>query len=102
MLHQLFDLLGWSGGLLLGWWVQRRWLAALPTPRVRQHPLYFAAAIIGAAIGAVGLGTLNMVVSGQPGFGRSVLGALLGAIVGVELYKLEFTGSQTEASLMIA
>lgn len=33
------------------------------------------------------LGTLNLRMSGYPGVGRSVLGALVGAIVAVELYK---------------
>ena len=87
MIHQLFDVLAWSGGLGLGWWVQRRWLAALPAPALRRHPLYFAAALTGAAVGAVGLGTLNMALSGQAGVGRSVIGGLLGAILAVELYK---------------
>lgn len=49
---------------------------------------YSAAVLIGAALGGYGFGTLNLWLSGVPGIGRSILGALAGAIVAVELYKL--------------
>ena len=87
-MHALFDLLAWIVGPLFGLWVRRRWLAEVPAPSLRQHPLYFAAAMIGMAVGAFGLGTLNLVISGHPGIGRSVVGGLFGAIAAVELYKL--------------
>jgi len=41
----------------------------------------------GAVLLAFGLGTLNLHLSGQPGVGRSALGALMGGITGVELLK---------------
>jgi phosphatidylglycerol---prolipoprotein diacylglyceryl transferase len=87
LIHTVFDGAAWAGGFLLGQWTQRHWLAASTSPSFSRHPLYFGAAIAGAAVGAFALGTLNMVVSGAPGLGRSILGALFGAIVGVELYK---------------
>ncbi|WP_374308137.1 prolipoprotein diacylglyceryl transferase [Dongia sp.] len=48
---------------------------------------YWLALTISAALGAYWLGTLNLAVSGVPGIGRSVFGAVLGGIVGIELYK---------------
>ncbi len=94
-MHTLFDLLAWISGPLFGLWVRRRWLAEVPAPSLRHHPLYFAAAVIGMAVGAFGFGTLNLMISGHPGIGRSVVGGLFGAIAAVELYKLcrGYTGS---------
>ena len=50
-------------------------------------PLYGVALVLGAAIGGFGAGTLNLWLSGEPGLGRSIVGALAGAIVAVELFK---------------
>ena len=41
----------------------------------------------GAAVGGFGAGTLNLWLSGEAGIGRSILGALAGAILAVELFK---------------
>ncbi|WP_255683797.1 prolipoprotein diacylglyceryl transferase [Allitabrizicola rongguiensis] len=48
---------------------------------------YMAALAAGAILGGFGFGTLNLWVSGIPGLGRSILGALAGAILAVEIYK---------------
>lgn len=50
-------------------------------------PFYAGALLLGAAAGGFGAGTLNLWLGGQPGIGRSILGALAGAIVAVELFK---------------
>lgn len=50
-------------------------------------PGYVAALALGAVVGGYGFGTLNLMLSGVPGLGRSTLGALAGAIVAVEGYK---------------
>ena len=50
-------------------------------------PFYAVALVAGAAIGGFGAGTLNLWLSGEPGIGRSIVGALAGAIVAVELFK---------------
>ena len=50
-------------------------------------PLYGVALVAGAAIGGFGAGTLNLYLSGEPGIGRSIVGALAGAILAVELFK---------------
>lgn len=87
VIHTAFDIAAWVGGFCLGRWAQRRWLRELAAPSLLLHPTYFASAITGALIGAFSLGTLNMALSGTPGLGRSIVGALFGAIVGVEAYK---------------
>lgn len=48
---------------------------------------YVIALVLGAVCGGYGFGTLNLIASGVPGVGRSTLGALAGAIAGVEGYK---------------
>ncbi|MFO1089378.1 MAG: prolipoprotein diacylglyceryl transferase family protein [Hyphomicrobiales bacterium] len=48
---------------------------------------YVLALVAGAAIGGFGLGSLNLWLSGTPMVARSMLGALAGAILAVELYK---------------
>lgn len=50
-------------------------------------PGYAIALVIGAALGGYGLGTLNLVLTEVSGIGRSIVGALAGTIVTVELYK---------------
>lgn len=54
----------------------------------KAGPGYVAAVLIGAALGGYGFGSLNLLLSGLPGVGRSIVGALAGAILTVELYKL--------------
>ncbi len=48
---------------------------------------YFAALIFGAILGAYGLGTVNLWLSGEAIVGRSILGALAGATLTIELWK---------------
>jgi prolipoprotein diacylglyceryltransferase len=43
--------------------------------------------MFGAGLGAYAFGTANLWLSGMPGVGRSIEGALAGGIVAVELYK---------------
>jgi phosphatidylglycerol---prolipoprotein diacylglyceryl transferase len=48
---------------------------------------YVVSLILGAAIGGFGFGSLNLYLSGEPGIARSIVGALAGAIIAVELFK---------------
>lgn len=48
---------------------------------------YAAALILGAVIGGYGAGSLNLWLTGVPGVGRSVVGALAGAILAIETFK---------------
>lgn len=50
-------------------------------------PFYAVSLVLGAAIGGFGAGTLNLWLAGEGGIGRSILGALAGAILAVELFK---------------
>jgi prolipoprotein diacylglyceryltransferase len=85
--HLLFDLLAWSGGIGLGYFVRKRWLAGVPTPGLLDRPWWYASGLMGGVLGAYVLGTLNVRLAGMAGDGRSVAGALAGAIIGIELYK---------------
>ncbi len=48
---------------------------------------YGFALVAGAVICGYGAGTLNLWLTGVPGFGRSIVGALAGAIMAVEIFK---------------
>jgi phosphatidylglycerol:prolipoprotein diacylglycerol transferase len=86
--HPVFDLLAWSGsaalGVGLGRWRLRK---AADHLAVRAGPAYFAALAGGAIPGAWLSGSLNTLRSASPTLSHSVVGALAGAIVGVEIYK---------------
>ena len=86
-IHTVFDVLAWSGGALLALLVRRLWLGEIATPKLFHRPWWYASAILGALGGAVALGSLNMHLAGMPGLGKSVVGALAGAILAVEVYK---------------
>lgn len=60
---------------------------------------YALALVAGAALGGYGLGTLNLVLSSQPSVGRSILGAIAGAILAIELYKA-YRGIRTSTGLI--
>lgn len=48
---------------------------------------YAVALVAGAVIGGFGLGSANLVLSEIPSVGRSILGALAGATLSIEIYK---------------
>ena len=52
-----------------------------------MHRLYIAAGSLGATLGAYIAGTLNLWLSGVGGAGRSIEGALAGAIIAIEILK---------------
>jgi len=70
--HVVFDLAAWSCGL---------------GAAAKVDGGYFAALAVGAALGAWLSGSLNTLRDAAPALSHSVAGALVGAIVGVELYK---------------
>ena len=88
-LHFVTDLLSAALGSASGWWLYRRYLMpAGLAQNARRSLAYWMVLVVSAALGAYWLGTLNLIVSSHPGIGRSVFGAVLGAVVGIELYKL--------------
>jgi len=86
--HALFDGLAWLTAAITAVLLRRTYGAEFGSGGQRPATAYLAAVIVGAALGAYGLGTLNIWLAGQAGVARSIEGALAGAIVAVELYKL--------------
>jgi prolipoprotein diacylglyceryltransferase len=66
-----------------------RWRLAEAGAKIEQAGIGYAFALVaGAALGGFGAGTLNLWLTGVPGIGRSIAGALAGAIAAIELFKL--------------
>jgi phosphatidylglycerol:prolipoprotein diacylglycerol transferase len=87
--HGIFDLFAWASGAILGrsLYVWRLKGVALQVARV-TGPGYFLSLAGGAAGAAWISGSANTLRDGVPSLSHSILGALVGAIMGVELYKL--------------
>ncbi|MCC6707149.1 MAG: prolipoprotein diacylglyceryl transferase [Gammaproteobacteria bacterium] len=87
--HLRFDLIAWASaiavGVLMWHWRLRATLVSL---RARVGAGYFAALSAGSLLGAYGFGSLNLYLSDIVMPARSMLGALVGAITAVEIYKL--------------
>ena len=87
LIHTVFDLLAACAALGMTLFVYNWRLKAAGQKIDSAGPLYGVALLAGAAIGGFGAGTLNLFLSGEPGFGRSIVGALAGAIAAVEIFK---------------
>jgi len=87
--HTVFDLAAWASGLALGA-VLYRWRLSAAAERVatKVDGGYFLALALGAALGAWVAGSVNTLIGTRPALSHSVVGALAGAIVGVEIYKV--------------
>jgi prolipoprotein diacylglyceryltransferase len=86
-IHLAFDLLAATAALAMTVFVHGWRLRAAGQKIETAGPLYAVALVAGAALGGFGAGTLNLWLLGEGGVGRSILGALAGAILAVELYK---------------
>lgn len=87
LIHTVFDLLAACAALGMTLFVYN-WRLRDAGQRIDSAgPLYGVALVAGAAIGGFGAGTLNLWLSATPGIGRSIVGALAGAIVAVEIFK---------------
>ena len=86
--HTVFDLAAWGGGLALGA-VLYRWRLRDAVDRIalKVDGGYFAALALGAVPGAWLAGSLNTLRAPGGALSHSVVGALVGAIAGVEIYK---------------
>jgi phosphatidylglycerol:prolipoprotein diacylglycerol transferase len=86
--HLAFELLAWLAAGLSGYAIYRwRLAASLRTVAAKVGPGYFLALSAGSVAGAYFFGTLNLVLSAEPGLGRSILGGLVGGTAAVEIYK---------------
>ncbi|SPF80136.1 prolipoprotein diacylglyceryl transferase family protein [Pseudoprimorskyibacter insulae] len=88
-IHMIFDLLAAASSLgvtalVLFWGLRKPGLGALE----RAGAGYPLALIGGAVVGAYAMGSINLWLMGEPALGRSILGAVIGAISAVEIYKL--------------
>jgi prolipoprotein diacylglyceryltransferase len=89
IVHSIFDVLAWLAGGTLGWWVRRvGLLSGVALPTLTGDPAYFIVLPLGAIVGAVALGSLNLGLAGLAPLGHSIAGALVGGIVAVEALKL--------------
>ena len=87
IVHTLFDLLAALSALTMTVTVYR-WRLSDAGQKIESAGTGYALALVaGAAIGGFGAGTLNLWLSDEPGVGRSIVGALAGAIVAIELFK---------------
>ncbi len=87
-IHTVFDLLAASLSLLATYLAHNlRLREASPMALGNLNTGYGVALIAGAVIGGYGLGSANLIVSGIPGVGRSIVGALAGATLMIEVYK---------------
>ena len=65
-----------------------RWRLSDAAARIEKIGAAYALVLVfGAVAGGYGTGTLNLWLSGEPGFGRSIAGALAGAITAIEVFK---------------
>ncbi|MEA3003550.1 MAG: phosphatidylglycerol---prolipoprotein diacylglyceryl transferase [Sphingomonadales bacterium] len=88
-IHLLFDLLAWGSAALLARFLYRwRLQEAAAAVATRIGPAYAFALAGGAIAGAWAFGSLNTGLAAVPHPSHSIAGALAGAIVAVELYKL--------------
>lgn len=86
--HLTSDLIAWALAFVAGLLAARIMHGRRDYPAMHLPPLYYAAALGGAIIGAYGFGSLNLLLSGhEQSVGRSIAGALAGGIVGAEIYK---------------
>ena len=87
ILHTIFDLLAALGSMAMTF-ICYRWRLSDAAGRIESFGMaYGLALVLGSVAGGYGAGTLNLWLSGAPGIGRSIVGALAGAIVAIETYK---------------
>lgn len=87
LLHSLFDLLALLTGIAIFVWLPLPAISSPAREPFKLDPLYPLALAGGGLIGAYLFGTANAWLSGQAGIGRSIEGALAGAILGIEILK---------------
>ena len=87
ILHTIFDLLAALGSMAMTF-ICYRWRLSDAAGRIESFGMaYGLALVLGSVAGGYGAGTLNLWLSGAPGVGHSIVGALAGAIVAIETYK---------------
>ena len=85
VIHTIFDVLAWLSAIAALLLLRRRLFPPVVGQELRFS--YAATVLAGAGAGAWLFGSLNLWASGIPGPGRSIEGALAGAIAAIELWK---------------
>ena len=85
LIHGVFDVMAWLAAGAAAVWLAR--VEKISFPAATSDLSYIAAVLLGAGVGAYLFGTANLWLSGVPGLGRSIEGAVAGGILAVELYK---------------
>ena len=83
--HFIFDVLACLAALTVGLW-QKTKLNLPDNPHI--NGIYIFVLLSGTVIGGYGFGTWNLIISHTPILAHSILGALVGGIVFIELYKM--------------
>ena len=99
IVHTIFDLIAvmCSVGMTAFCY---RWRLRGAAQRIESLGAAYAIALVcGAVVGGFGAGTLNLWLSGIPGIGRSIVGALAGAIAAFEVFKA-YRGVGTSTGLI--
>jgi phosphatidylglycerol---prolipoprotein diacylglyceryl transferase len=99
IVHSVFDLLAATAAMATTFAVYRWRLQEAGERIERAGAAYGLSLVAGAAVGGFAAGTLNLWLSGLPGVGRSIVGALAGAIAAVELFKF-FRGIKGSTGLI--
>ena len=86
LVHSLFDVLALVTALAVFRLVPAA-APGVPNEPWQIHRLYIAVASLGAAAGAYLAGTANLWLTGIDGVGRSIEGAIAGAILAIEMLK---------------
>lgn len=89
-IHLLFDVLAWLAALLTRYGVGR-WISLPHSPIPQElRTRYTLVLLLGAGNGAVLCGSINLWLQFPNALGHSVLGAIIGGILTVELFKWRF------------
>lgn len=100
LIHFVFDILAILSSLLMGRYFKQRYQLTNPSGITNSDTknYYLVALLVGLALGSVGLGTLNVYISGQSGIAKSILGGIVGAIIAAEIFKY-FAGIKQSTGL---
>jgi phosphatidylglycerol---prolipoprotein diacylglyceryl transferase len=85
--HTIFEILAWLCAFLISQFIARRGYLITANRTPKRDPGYFIALGIGAIIGALLFGSVNMTLAGMWQIGHSIAGAVVGGIVAVEFFK---------------
>lgn len=99
--HRIVDAIAWGSALAAGWFIAR-WRLADARKNFPQRPGYLIALALGAVFGAYLAGSLPSLMSGGGNLSHSIVGALAGAILSVELYKAANGFTQSTGVVFVA